>query len=106
MVYIGPTDLIAFIALCINWFAIPLVDKYKKIDALITIQTVHNARVLNIFRSKEDSNLLLGLTCRGCNDRLVPIQMTGRDAVLSIRIASIETAQQQNPILSKEEKMN
>jgi hypothetical protein len=66
-------------------------DIDKEVHTFIAFHTVHYAGVVDMLRFDPDPNLLLRLSPRGSDNCFPAIQMPGRDTVLPIPKASIET---------------
>jgi hypothetical protein len=78
----------------------------KEIDALVTLDAVHDRREDSFPRFNLDPDLFFRFT-RGCCDHSFPsIQMPSRDAVFAIAKARVITARQQYLILSEEKEMD
>jgi hypothetical protein len=81
----------------------PVSDVHKEIDTLVTISAVHDRGKDQVSRLDADTGFLQPFPHCGGNDRLAAIEMSRRDTVLPIRVACVESAQQQDLVFTKEQ---
>lgn len=78
-------------------------DMDEEIHALIIFNAMHDCGKSHILRLDPDSDFFLRFPSRCGADGFSAIQMTSRDAVLTIGIPCVETAQHQDLIFAEEQ---
>jgi hypothetical protein len=93
---ICPAQVIAFVGFRIERLGLPLMDLHKEIHAFIlsiAFHPMYDGRKCHMILLEPDPHLFFGLPSGGSQDGFATIQVTGRDTIMPIRIAGIETPQ-------------